>query len=417
MLGAQEMATGKAIGRHKEKALTAATVRGLRDPGFYPDGNGLYLKIDNNGAKRWIQRIVIQGKRRDIGLGSAGLVALADAREAALENRKLARAGGDPFASRKKAEEAMTFADAAQKVYELHAPTWRNPKHGQQWLNTLTEYAFPHFGKKRVEAVTSADVLSALTPIWNTRNETARRVKQRIGTVLKWAIAQGLRTDNPADAISKALPRQDRSKIKHQKALPYGEVGKAISLVRASRASIAAKLAFEFIVLTATRSGETRFASWSEFDLEKAEWTIPASRMKAKRPHRVPLTPRCLEILKAAQLIREAESDLVFPGTKAGKPLSDATVGKLLKEIGVDAVVHGFRSSFRDWAGEQTNFPREVCEFALAHVIKDKAEAAYARSDLYEKRRKLMDAWADYLADGPEHSVRVERPASKAFRT
>jgi integrase len=235
--------------------------------------------------------------------------------------------------------------------------------------------------------------------------------------VLKWAIAQGLRTDNPADAISKALPRQDRSKIKHQKALPYGEVGKAISLVRASRASIAAKLAFEFIVLTATRSGETRFASWSEFDLEKAEWTIPASRMKAKRPHRVPLTPRCLEILKAAQLIREAESDLVFPGTKAGKPLSDATVGKLLKEIGVDAVVHGFRSSFRDWAGEQTNFPREVCEFALAHVIKDKAEAAYARSDLYEKRRKLMDAWADYLADGPEHSVRVERPASKAFRT
>jgi integrase len=386
----------KARGRHKEKSLTAATVRNLHQAGFYADGQGLYLKVDPSGAKRWVQRLVIQGRRRDLGLGSASVVSLADAREAALQNRKLARSGGDPFASRKLVE-VMTFETATQRVHDLHLPTWRNPKHGQQWINTLTEYVFPHFGKKRLDIVTSADVLAALSPIWNSHPETARRVRQRIGTVMKWAIAQGWRSDNPAEAISRALPRHDRSKVKHQKALPYSDVADAIKQVANSNARLSSKLALEFIVLTATRSGEVRGALWSEFDVNKAEWTIPGERMKAKRPHRVPLSPRCLEILKQAEVSKSDTSEFVFPGNVDKKPLSDTTLSKLLKELKVDAVPHGFRSSFRDWAGEQTNFPREVCEFALGHVIRDKSEAAYARSDLFEKRRKLMDAWAQYL--------------------
>jgi integrase len=401
---------GKSAGRHQEKRLTAAAIRGQRNAGFYADGHGLYLKVDPSGAKRWVQRLVIQGKRRDLGLGSAAVVSLADAREAALGNRKLARAGQDPLAARKLHSGVLTFEAAAQRVHDLHLPTWRNPKHGKQWIKTLSEYAFPQFGRKRLDTITSADVLSALSSIWNSRPETARRVKQRIGTVMKWAIAQGWRTDNPAETISKALPKHDRSKVRHQKALPYGSVADAIAVVRASGASQSSKLALDFIILTATRSGETRGAKWSEFDLERAEWTIPAERMKAKRAHRIPLSPRCLEILKEAAKPKD-KAGFVFAGTVEGKPLSDATLSKLLKELDVEAVPHGFRSSFRDWAGEQTNFPREVCEFALAHVIKDKAEAAYARSDLFEKRRKLMATWAQYLSSPAGKVIRMKAHA------
>jgi integrase len=216
--------------------------------------------------------------------------------------------------------------------------------------------------------------------------------------VLKWAIANGWRTDNPADAISKALPKHDSSTVKHQMALAYDQVADALHRVQQSDASLSTKLAFEFMVLTATRSGETRKAVWDEFDIEKGEWTIPGERMKSKRPHRIPLSPRCVDILQRAKALQSKTSKYVFPGASDGKPLSDMTLSKLLKELGIAAVPHGFRSSFRDWAGEQTNFPREVCEFALAHVIKDKAEAAYARSDLFEKRKKLMEAWAHFLS-------------------
>lgn len=391
------MSGSKPAGRHPEKRLSAATVRTIKEPGFYGDGNGLYLKVDASGAKRWIQRIVIHGKRRDIGLGSTALVSLAEAREKAVEQRKLAREGGDPIAAKKRSSGLLTFDQVAAKVHELNAPTWRNAKHGQQWLNTLATYVSPVFGSKRIDTITSADVLAALTPIWNARPETARRVKQRIGTVLKFAVAQGWRTDNPADATPKALPKHDRSKVKHREALPYDQVGDAIRTIRGSAAGLATKLAFEFLVLTATRSAETRQAAWGEFDLPKAVWTIPASRMKSKKPHRVPLTPRCLAILGEARALPQSDSDLVFPGTKAGKPLSDMTLSKLTKELGIAAVPHGFRSSFRDWAGESTAHPREVIEFALAHVIKDKAEAAYARSDLFEKRRTLMTDWSRYV--------------------
>ena len=396
------MSGTKPHGQHREKRLTAATVRNLNQPGLHGDGNGLYLKVDRSGAKRWIQRLVIHGNRRDIGLGSAKLVSLAEAREGALENRKLARQGGDPVAAKRRSEAVLIFSEAAQRVHDLQLPNWRNPKHGKQWLSTLESYAFPHFGSKRIDTVSSADVLHALSAIWNEKPETARRVKQRIGSVFKWAMAQGWRTDNPADTISKALPQHDRSKIVHRKALPYSEVANAIAEVRRCQGQRATQLAFEFLVLTATRSGETRLARWEEINSDKGDWTIPAARMKTKKPHRVPLSDRCIEILREARKLSGGQSELVFPSETTGKALSDMTLSKLMRELEIPAVPHGFRSSFRDWAGEQTNHPREVIEFALAHVIRDKAEAAYARSDLYEKRKKLMGDWEAYLSERVE---------------
>lgn len=392
------MSGSKPTGQHKEKRLTAAAVRTIKEPGLHGDGHGLYLKVGTSGAKRWVQRIVIHGKRRDIGLGSTSLVSLAEAREKALEQRKLARAGEDPIALKKRSTGILTFKEAAERVHELAKPTWRNEKHGKQFITTLQTDVFPHFGDKRIDHVTNTDVLAALTPIWNTKPETARRIKQRIGSVMKFAVGQGWRSDNPADAITTVLPRHDRSKTQHRKALPYDQVKTAIEKVRASDAGAVTKLAFEFLVLTATRSVETREAKWSEFDIAKALWTIPATRMKAKKPHRIPLPPRCLAILEAAKAYKQGESDLVFPGTKHDRPLSDMTLSKLMKELGIAAVPHGFRSSFRDWAGETTNHAREVVEFALAHVINDKAEAAYARSDLFVKRRALMEDWSRYIA-------------------
>lgn len=402
MLGAMWVAMSgiKPTGRHREKRLSAATVRTMKAPGLHGDGNGLYLKVDPSGAKRWIQRLVIDGKRRDIGLGSADSAGtpLLKAREKALENRKLARAGGDPLAAKRRSMEVLTFQAAAEKVHELSKPTWRNEKHGDQWINTLTTYAFPFFGSKRIDTVGSADVLAALSPIWNSRPETARRVKQRVGSVFKWAMANGWRSDNPAEAIDKALPKHDRSKVKHREALPYEKVGAAVATVRESEAGQATKLAFEFLVLTATRSAETREAVWGEFDLDNAIWTIPAARMKAKKAHRIPLSSRSLAILAEAKALKREEGDFVFPGTKDKKPLSDMTLSKLMRDLGIAAVPHGFRSSFRDWAGDTTNHPHQAVEFALAHVIKDKSEAAYVRSDLLERRRPLMDDWQNYIS-------------------
>lgn len=390
------MSGSKPQGQHREKRLTAVAIRNLKGAGFYADGHGLYLKVDPSGAKRWVQRIVIHGKRRDIGLGSASLVTLAEARELALQQRKQARAGEDPIALKRASTAILSFKETALKVHNLSAPTWRNDKHGQQWINTLETYVHPFFGSKRIDQVTGTDVISALTPLWNDKPETARRVKQRISTVMKYAMAQAWRGDNPADAITKALPKHDRSAIKHREALPYDQVAAALTTIKASNAGQVTKLAFEFLVLTATRSAEAREAKWSEFDIDKGVWTIPASRMKAKKLHRVPLSYRCLAILREAERLPD-DDGLVFRGTKQGKPLSDMTFSKLMKELSIAAVPHGFRSSFRDWAGEATHHQQEVIEFALAHVIKDKAEAAYARSDLFDKRRKLMEDWADYL--------------------
>ncbi len=381
--------------RQPEKALTAQRVKHATEPGKYFDGNGLYLLVKPNGSRSWVQRIVIRGKRREMGLGSASLVTLAEAREAALQNRRIARAGGDPIQARQEALAVLTFEEAARKVYEMHLPTWRNAKHASQFINTLETYAFPKIGAVKVGEVNTNDVLRVLTPIWTAKPETARRVRQRIGMVMKWAVAKGWRQDNPAEAISQALPKHERRKA-HRKALPYADVPAFISTVYASKAGLVTKLAMEFLILTAARSGEVRGAVWSEIDLQAAIWTIPASRMKAKREHRVPLSPRAVEILNAAREMSDG-SDLVFAGARKGRPLSDMTLSKLTKELGFDVDVHGFRTSFRMWAQEQTDAPREVAEAALAHTIRNQAEAAYARSDLFEKRRGLMAAWASVL--------------------
>lgn len=395
---------GEAVSaRRPQKALTALAVKAATEPGKYFDGNGLYLRIDPNGSRFWVQRIVIRGKRREMGLGSADLVTLAEARGAALVNRRLARAGGDPIQARREALAVMTFEEAAREVHRINVPTWKNPKHADQFINTLATYAFPTMGRTKVSDVTTADVLAVLQPIWLTKSETARRVRQRIGTVMKWCIAKGWRTYNPVDAVDKGLPRQT-DKVTHRRSLPFGEVAACLEAVAASGAGLATKLAFEMLVLTVVRSNEVREARWSEFDLDAGVWTIPAARMKMDRPHRIPLSARALGVLARAKGLHD---NLVFPGTVKDKPLSDATLLKLIRENGFDVDIHGFRSSFRVWAQERTTYPREVAEAALAHLTGDETERAYARSDLFEKRRKMMDVWAAFLTEKPSKVVRI----------
>ncbi len=405
--------------QHPQKALSAVFVRQVSEPGRYSDGNGLYLMVQPSGSKQWVQRLTIRGKRSDIGLGGVSYVSLAEARELAAENKKLARAGGDPLRAKREAQAVLTFEEAARKVHEMHKPTWRNPKHAAQFISTLETYAFPKMGARQVSDVTTADVLGVLQPIWLEKPETARRVRQRIGTVMKWAVAKGWRQDNPAENIGQALPKHKVVK-KHRKALPYSQVADCIAAVQASGAWLATKLALEFLVLTAARSGEVREARWEEIEFHGGEaatsatsatWAIPAERMKMARPHRVPLSGRALEILREAEALR-GPSGLLFPSMR-DKPLSDMTLSKLVKELGFDADVHGFRTSFRTWAQEQTNFPREVAEAALAHVVRDKSEAAYARSDVFEKRRKMMESWAGYL-DGMNAEVLALRMSQRA---
>ena len=397
----------KRRGRHPDKALSAAFCRNVAESGRYCDGNGLYLHVDPSGARRWVQRLVIRGKPHVLGLGSYTLVSLAEARELALDNRKLARSGGDPLAAKRRGHGMPTFEEAAAKVLEQKRGAWRNPKHANDWPASLRLYAFPQIGDKPVCDVTSADVLQILTPIWHDKPETARRVRQRISAVMKWAVAMQHRPDNPAgDAVGQALGRQ-QAVVRHMRALPHGEVAAAVAAVRASQAWSGTRLAFEFLVLTAARSGEVRLATWAEIDLDAAVWTVPAARMKALREHRVPLCGRAVEILDEAAALGEG-TDLVFP-SRRGKALSDMTLSKLVKEQGIAAVPHGFRSSFRDWAGERTNHPREVVESALAHVVRNKVEAAYARSDLFERRRRLMDDWAAYLAEERGQVISMRR--------
>lgn len=401
--------------RRPQKVLTAQGVKAITAPGKYFDGHGLYLRVEPNGSRFWVQRIVIRGKRSEIGLGSPDLVSLASARATALENRKVARSGGDPLQARREARAILTFEEAARQVHTLHLPTWRNDKHGRDFITSLETYAFPKLGKLKVTDITTADVLTVLMPIWTAKAETARRIRQRIGTVMKWTIAKGWRQDNPAENISQALPKVAKAP-RHRKALPYDEVAGCIAAIQASRATASTKLALEFIVLTAARSGEVREAHWDEIDLEGMVWEVPAERMKMKRPHRVPLSHRAVAILKAAQEADDG-SGLVFPGTKQGRPLSDMTLSKLVKELGFQADVHGFRTSFRTWAQEQTNFPREIAEAALAHLSGDAVERAYARSDLFEKRRVLMDAWASFLEGHGSDQSRNEAAAQSPSKS
>ena len=389
----------KPKGRHPQKALSAAFIRSA-PPGRHADGNGLYLFVQPSGTRSWIQRLLVRGRRRELGLGSLVLVPLAEAREKALVNRKLARQGGDPLWEKRRTQAVPTFAEAAMRVLEQKRAGWRNPRHSREWISSLSRFAFPRIGKMPVSEVTSADVLEILTPLWHRKVETARRVRQRLRAVLEWAVAMEFRIDNPCDRIGPVLgPQQDVTE--HMQALPHREVAAVIRTVRASPALPAARLAFEFLVLTAARWGEVRWAEWEEIDRDGRVWTVPARRAKTNRRHRVPLCGRALEILEAAQALGEGAGPLVFTHG-GGRPMHDSQVRRLLRELGIAAVPHGFRSSFRDWAGEETDHPREVIEAALAHVVRNRVEAAYARSDLFERRRLLMDDWARYLAQGME---------------
>ena len=382
--------------------LSATAVRNLKEPGKYYDLHGLFLRIEPTGSRRWVQRVSVAGRQREIGLGSADLVTLAEARELAVSNKKLARAGGDPLAAKQERVAIPSLNEAIDKVIELNAPTWTNAKHAAQFKSTLTNYVTPKLGRRPINDIQAADILSVLQPIWVDKNETARRVKQRIGTVMKWAIAQGYRSDDPTLALNQVLPKPNR-KPKHRASLPYTDVADCLNVIKNSDAMLSTKLAIELLVLTATRSGEVRLANWSEIDFEARTWTIPAARMKMKEVHIIPLSDRALDVLHQAKAL--GDNSLIFPGMRSGRPMSDMTMSKLVKELGYPVDIHGFRTSFRTWVQEQTNTAHEVAERALAHKTTNKVEAAYARSDLFEKRRKVMDAWASYLSDSTENLI------------
>ena len=385
--------------RHPQKALTARAVQTARAGASarrIADGGGLYLFVAPGGAKSWVLRTVVKGKRCDLGLGSVTLVSLADAREEARRLRRIARTGGDPLAERRHERRPVpSFEEAARQVHASHTAASRNEKHRRQWLSSLAG-AIAMFGAKRVDAITSADILSLLSPRWLARPETARRVLQRLRVIFDWCKAQGYCVgNNPTEGIVKVLPKHRATKA-HHAALPYPEVPAFLRALRASDASELVRLGFEVTILCATRTSETMLATWNEIDLSTLTWTIPGVRMKGGIDHRIPLAPRCLEILTRAQALSNG-SRYLFPGRSGTKPLSGMAFLMVLRRMGrADVTTHGFRSSFRDWAAERTNFPRAVCEAALAHALRDKTEAAYHRTDLFERWRELMTAWAAF---------------------
>ena len=385
--------------------LTALGVARLKTPGMYGDGGGLWLQVSGKGAKSWIFRFALGGRTRAMGLGSAGTFSLAEARDKALSCRKLCYEGIDPIEARREQRQeaalesarAMSFRQCAAAYIESHKAGWRNEKHGAQWLATLEAYVHPVFGDLSVQAIDTGLVVRAIEPIWTTKPETAVRVRGRIESILDWAKARGFRTgENPArwrGHLQNLLPQKSKiQRVVHHPALPFVEVPAFVRRV-AEQPGIAARL-LTFTILTAARTGEAIGARWLELDLNAGLWTVPGERMKGGAEHRVPLSKPALAVL--AQM-RGLDETFVFPGGRRGKPLSNMAMLVLLRRMDrSDLTVHGFRSSFRDWASETTDFPREVVEMALAHAIENKVEAAYRRGDLFAKRRELMDAWAKY---------------------
>ena len=379
------------------RKMTYAEAKSLKKPGFHFMGDTLYLRIGTGEGKSWVQRLTINGKRHDIGLGSFRLVTLAEARDRAFENRKAARIHKrDPLAEKRKAR-LPSFRDAAVQTHEALKPTWRNGKHTRNWLQAMEKYVFPVIGPTQIDRLGREDVLKILTPLWTTRPETARRLRQKMRQTFRWAMAHGHIENNPAgEMIDGALPKLPAVKA-HLRALPYRDVPAALETIGQSGAGIAVKLAFRFLVLTAARAGEVRGATWDEIDLDNKTWTIPAERMKGGKVHRVPLSNPALDVLEQARVLAD-RTGLVFPSPqRPGKPLSDMALTKLLRDndLASRATAHGFRSSFRDWCAD-TGKPREVAEAALAHVVGG-TEGAYFRSDLFERRRGVMNQWADYV--------------------
>ena len=379
----------------KINRLSARAVATITKLGRHADGGGLYLSISPNGGRRWVFLFRWRGKPTEIGFGAARDVTLARARELAGQARAKLAEGINPKDATKSLEGA-TFGECADRQIETMRPSWRNDRHALQWKMTLRDYA-ARLRRLPVDRVTTDDVLSVLKPLWNDKPETASRLRGRIERVLDAAKARGLRSgDNPArwrGHLDQLLPKRQRLTRGHHAAMNYSELPAFISDLQGRQATAA--LALEFAIFTAARTGEVLGARWEEFNLDRAVWTIPSRRMKGGREHRVPLSQRVLKIVKAMYEARN--NDFVFAGQRPGKPLSVTALLVLLRRMKIeDATVHGFRSAFRDWAAECTNFSNEVCEAALAHVIENKAEAAYRRGDLFDKRRKLMDAWAAY---------------------
>jgi len=394
--------------------LTALKVVRAKRPGMYADGGGLYLQITKGGAS-WVYRFMLNGRAREMGLGPVHTITLAEARERATQARKLRLDGIDPI-ERRRSERA------AQRVAEATAMSFRQcgdafiaslgaawgAVHRRQWTNSLAQHVHPVIGDVRVHAIDTTLVMKVIEPLWRSIPETAYRIRGRIEAILDWAKVRGYRAgENPArwrGHLDKLLPPRGKvHKVEHHAALPYAEVPGFMAAL-SEQEGIAAR-ALEFTILTAARTGETRFARWSEFDLLDKTWTVPDERMKAGKEHRVPLCERTLAILQGMQAHRHADDGFVFPGSKVGRPLADTVLLRLLQRMGRgDLTTHGFRSSFRDWAAERTNFPAEVAEIALAHTVSDKTVAAYNRSDLFDRRRRMMADWATFCT-APEQKV------------
>jgi len=398
------------------KELRALEVERLKKPGTWPVGTvpGLSIQVKASGARSWVLRVVIGGRRREMGLGGYPAVKLAGAVDRARQIRQTIDEGNDPIGIRAAARSALkrasaeraryNFKSAAEEYIKSHRAGWKNAKHAAQWESTLVDYAFPVIGEKVVWEITNHDVLAILKPIWTTKTETASRVRHRIESVISAAITRAGRTcENPArwrGNLETQLPKPTKvSKKGHFEALPIGQAGTFMAQLRGIKGTAARAL--EFTILTATRTTEARGAIWGEIDLDAACWTIPADRMKAGREHRVPLSAEAMTLLKS--LPKGAMTDTVFRSPR-GKQLSEMAMLMILRRMGLKATVHGFRSTFRDWAGERTNYPREVAELALSHRVGDATESAYARSDLFEKRRRLMRDWAQFLS-APSNSA------------
>ena len=392
----------------KAAELSPLSISRLKDPGLWAVGgvSGLYLHVNARGARSWILRVVVGDKRRDMGLGGYPDIGVADARQKAREARLKIEQGVDPILLRKQAKSELmalqatdkTFEQAAGEYIKIHADSWSNDKHRKQWESTLAAYAFPVVGKLSLRHIRQEHILKILEPIWTTKTETATRVRGRMESILDWAKVKGLRSgENPAawkGHLDHMLPAPTRlKKIEHLTAVPVREMpGFMVKLRQA--AGIAAQ-ALEFLILTAARSGEVRGITWQEVSLEDALWIVPAERMKMKKEHRVPLSNRAVDILKSQPRIDG--NPLVFPAPR-GSQMSDATMSAVLKRMNVDATVHGFRSSFRDWCGDYTNYPRDLAEQCLAHGADDPVEAAYRRGDALERRREIMNEWSKFIA-------------------
>jgi integrase len=414
---AREASRGRA-GIERLSALQVMRIVKARRPGRTADGGNLYLQIaGNNGTASWIFRAVVAGRERWIGLGGLDNVSLAQARKLAREHREQIAGGVDPLLARRarraeaelKAARALTFDDCAEQFIASHEIAWRNPKHRQQWRNTLASYASPVFGAVAIQDVDTALVLKALTPLWLKKPETAGRLRGRVERIIDWAKARGFREgENPArwrGHLDHLLPARGKvRRVKHHAALAVDQVPAFLAALE-QQDGVAA-LALRFAILTAARTGEVIGARWGEIDLAARLWRLPPQRMKSGREHRVPLAPPTLELLAQLREHQVDEADYLFPGLRPGKPISNMAMLVMLRRMGRgDITTHGFRSSFRNWAAERTNYSREVAEAALAHVVSDKTEAAYFRTDLFDKRRRLMAEWGKFCASPPAPST------------